>query len=188
MVSGRVSLGRLLWRLGGRRRWSKQAPNPSRRSAHGHHPLVCVDAEATSGSGDRPGPGMVGRLGVGLGGGRDWDHVRTPGVLELCGPVGFGWGPRIQGTVMRGPRIRRKPLELGIHGRIPALQDDLHVSVRASRVPGWGGSICSLLLNIREGGIQNKDAWKPTRVGVGCLIWVAHRVPSPCIRGAVSRP
>jgi hypothetical protein len=75
---------------------------------------------------------------VELGGGRDWDHVRTPGVLELCGPVGFGWDPRILGTVMRGPRIPRKPIELGIHGRTPALQDDLHVSVRASRVPGLG--------------------------------------------------
>ena len=75
---------------------------------------------------------------MGLGGGRGWDHVRAPGVLELCGPVGFVWGHRIIGTVKRGPRIPKKPIELGIRGRTPALQDDLHVSVRASRVPGLG--------------------------------------------------
>jgi hypothetical protein len=114
--------------------------------------------------------------------------VRAPGVLELCGPVGFVWGHRIIGTVKRGPRIPKKPIELGIRGRTPALQDDLHVSVRASWVPGWGNSTCSFLLKIGKLEIQKHDEWKPTRVGAGSTTWVGHRVPSPCIRDTVSRP
>ena len=111
-----------------------------------------------------------------------------PGGLELCGPVGFVWGHRIIGTVKRGPRIPKKPIELGIRGRTPALQDDLHVSVRASWVPGWGNSTCSFLLKIGKFEIQKNDEWKPTRVGAGSTTWVGHRVPSPCIRDTVSRP
>ena len=88
----------------------------------------------------------------------------------------------------REPRVPEKQTELGTRARLPALQGGIHVSVRPSWVPGWGNSTCSFLLKIGKFEIQNNDEWKPTRVGVGSTIWVGHRVPSPCVRGTVSRP